>query len=74
MEANEHNHYRGLHIVIINPQDDEIVAAKIFDTYNASRSFDDFIQKQIPHGHIVVAACMDDCISALSQKGYMWLE
>ena len=31
-------------------------------------------QGDIPDGHIVVAACKDDCVTKLSEKGKLWFE
>ena len=36
-------------------------------------SFDEFIKADIPDGDIIVAACMDDCISNMSEAGKEWL-
>ena len=58
MERNEHNHYRGLHVVIISPKNGQVLFAKIFDTYKSSDSFWTFLnQNQIQDGSFVIAAC-----------------
>lgn len=73
MPNNEHDHQRGLHIVVINPDDGEIMQKKVFDTYKTSTKFDEFIkEKSIQDGHIVVVACKDDCASSLSWDSYEW--
>ena len=72
VRRNEHFHYRGLHVVVINPANGKVVTARAFDTYQWRRSFDDFIAEEIPNGHIVVAACKDDCITNMSQAGKQW--
>ena len=72
VEANEHNHYRGLHIVIINPSNGKIEAAKVFDTYKTSGRFEEFIAKSVPLNFIVVAACKDDCANGLSEISKQW--
>ena len=36
VEANDSNHYRGLHIVVINPIHGKILIAKVFDTHASS--------------------------------------
>lgn len=74
MDQNEDNKYRGLHIVIINPFNGMVEVAKVFDTYKDSDGFDTFIKslKNIPNGSIIVAACEDECITHLSQKGKEW--
>ena len=41
----------------------------MFDTYQAPDDFDEFIKVGITEGHIVVAACMDDCTTRLSEAG-----
>ena len=37
---NEHNHQRGIHIVVINPHDGKIHSVNVFDTYRRSDKFD----------------------------------
>ena len=44
VERNEHNHYRGLHVVVINPLDYKVEVAKVFDTYITSDSLNAFIE------------------------------
>ena len=72
MEKNENNHYRGLHIVVINPRNCKVETAKVFDTYNSSFEFDKLILDEIPQGHILIAACQDDCITKLSYDAKTW--
>ena len=70
---NESGHFRGLHIVVINPLDCSVVFAKVFDTYASSDGFDNFIRtSKIPEGFIIVAACKDDCTAKLSDKAKTW--
>ena len=47
MHANEYNHYRGLHVVIINPSNFRIEYAKVFDTYKDSTLFDVFCTRGV---------------------------
>lgn len=61
VERNYQNHYRGLHIVVINPNNGKVESANVFDTYESSKHLDIFIKTFIPNGYIVVAACKDDC-------------
>ena len=68
VEKNENNHYRGLHIVIVNPQTGKVESAQAFDTYISSEALEAFTD-EIPEGRIVVAACMDECATELSLKG-----
>lgn len=58
-----------MHVVVINPNDGNIVVAKSFDTYKTSAGFDAFVKVSIPKGYIVAAACKDDCITTLSYYG-----
>lgn len=75
MEPNENQHLRGLHIVIVNPQDGKIETAKVFDTYESSKSLDKFLSRTgVPLGYIIVAACSDDCTANLSPKATQWLK
>lgn len=66
MEANCNGDYRGLHIVVMNSQDGLVETAKVFDTYESSTLFEEFIETAIPDGHIVIAACQDECVTQLS--------
>ena len=43
LDQNENGHYRGLHIVIINPHTGKVSRAKVFDTYKSAERFDEFI-------------------------------
>ena len=45
----------------------------MFDTYKASEKFEEFID-EVPGGHIVVAACKDDCATNLSRKAKKWFK
>lgn len=71
---NNHNHYRGLHIAILNPHNGHVEFAKAFDTYKNGDSFDKFIDfaLELPVGYIIVAACKDDCVTALSVRAKCW--
>ena len=63
---NENNHYRGLHVVILDPLNGEIKSRQVFDTYKSSEKFDWFISNEVKPDDIVVAACMDECTKNLS--------
>ena len=41
--ANTENHYRGLHLVIINIAEEKVVLAQCFDTHRSS----DLLEKEI---------------------------
>ena len=60
-----------MQIVIVNPNSGIILAAKCFDTYSSSETFEDFIRK-VPTGVIVICACKDDCAKNLSRKVKNW--
>ena len=74
IEKNENGHFRGLHIVILNPENGEIHSAKVFDTYKCSNEFDTFSVTRIPEEYIVIAACKDECATNLSEAGRQWFE
>ena len=75
MQENINKHYRGLHIVVINPANGEVVAARVFDTYDSSDDLEDFIDSGIVKDNsIVIVACKDDCITKLSNKCKTWFE
>ena len=65
---NESGHYRGLHIVLVNPLNGNVEWARVFDTYKDDKAFDEFT-KMVPDGTIVIAACKDDCVTQLSEEG-----
>ena len=59
--------------MVINPITQKIETAEVFDTYKSSKDLDDFIfNSQISKGHIVVAACKDDCVTELSRSAKQW--
>ena len=72
LEKNEHGHFRGLHVVVVNGSSGKIEFAKVFDTYKTSSAFDEFTDNPIPEGYIVIAACQDECTASLSEKGRQW--
>ena len=74
VDVNEHDHYRGLHIVVIDPTDGSVEWATVFDTYESPEGFDGFIAKDLhlKQGSIVAAACKDDCATKLSLRGRQW--
>ena len=66
-------HYRGLHIVILNPYSGEVEFAKMFDTYKNGSDFDEFITlNNFDDGYILIAACKDDCVTNLSKDAKYW--
>ena len=70
---NESANSRGLHIVVLDGASGEVESAKIFDTYRTSVSIDNFIKEtSLPDGHVVVAACRDDCAKGLSENAKQW--
>ena len=73
VKENHTGNYRGLHIVIINPENGHISFAGVFDTYTSSEHLEKFIAHDVPRNHIIVAACKDECVKNLSQTCKMWL-
>lgn len=74
IDKNEDGHYRGIHLVIIDPSTGEKKYSEVFDTYKSSDKFDTFIDNQHlhPEGFIVAAACKDECVTNLSKKAKKW--
>lgn len=66
VHPNKDYNYRGMHIVVINKLSGKVEIAKVFDTSENSERFDAFVERGIPNGFIVVAACKDDCVKKLS--------
>ena len=67
-EVNENNHYRGMHMVIINPINGKILYSKVFDTYKTGDLFENFITNCVEDNTIVVAACKDECVTSLKES------
>ena len=61
-------------MVVINPFNGHIMTAKIFDTYESSDEFDDFLRNGVPEGCIIIAACKDECTRHLSFRAKQWFE
>ena len=72
LQNNENGHDRGLHIVLVNPADAKVEFAKVFDTHESSQHLDNFIATGVPDGHIVVAACKDECFTNISESAKKW--
>ena len=72
VERNENDHYRGLHIVVINPKNGKVEAGRVFDTYKTSEQLDSFILNCVPPRYIVVAACKDECVTNISLEAMKW--
>ena len=72
VEANENNHYRGLHIVVISPGNGEVQWARAYDTHMDKTAMDQFIGAGLQKNSIVVAACRDDCVARLSELAKTW--
>ena len=72
VSKNVDDHYRGLHIVIFNPATGQVESAQVFDTYKSSEQLDAFVKAGVPAGHIVAAACMDECATKLSDAAKQW--
>ena len=71
---NENGHFRGLHVVIIDPKTGELKLAEVFDTYKSSERLDRFINHGIPKELIIICACKDDISKNLSTTAKIWLE
>ena len=71
---NENNGHRGLHVVVISPITGKMQEARCFDTYESCDYLDEYIEFDIAKGDIVVAACQDDCMTAMSQKVKDWFK
>ena len=73
ISVNNHNHERGLHVVVINPESGEVESAKIYDTHMHSEGLDAFIKNGVPDGYIVAVACKDECANNISNNIRLWL-
>ena len=73
MEKNENGHFRGLHVIVVNPYTAKPEVSKVFDTYKSSKNLEIFIDSQITNGHILVVACQDECTAYLSRISRQWL-
>ena len=54
--------------MVIDPTTGKVDHAKAYDTYKTSEAFEKFLAQGVDKGKIVVAACKDDCITAISSK------
>lgn len=72
IQKNEHDHHRGLHIVVMNPYTGKVEEAKAFDTFQSKVAFEFYVSKRFPKGSIIVAACKDDCVTKFCLKGMKW--
>ena len=57
-------------MAIIDPKNGRVEFARVFDTYETSDGFDEFLEAEkdmIKEGHIVIAACKDECRFLLSE-------
>ena len=72
MTSNESGHYRGLHVVVINPNTGKVDFKNVFDTNQSSEALETFIDTGITEGFIIVAACKDDCVTNMSDKVVQW--
>lgn len=57
ISKNEHNHFRGLHVVVIDPTSGNIISGEAFDTHKTIIEFENFVLTKIPEGHIIAVAC-----------------
>ena len=60
MSENEGHHFRGLHLVVINPENAKITFARVFDTYKSSKAFEALIVEvlaYVPKDYLIIAAC-----------------
>ena len=74
VEKNENGHFRGLHIVVVDPLNGEVQSANVYDTYAKQNVFEAFIKSnEIKDGSIVVAACKDECTAGLTYNSKQWL-
>ena len=44
---NDRKHFRGLHVVVIDQSNGQVLFASVFDTYDNSISFNKFINQEI---------------------------
>ena len=72
VEKNELGHYRGIHLVVLNPFTGKVELARVFDTFHSSEVFERFIRHIVPENYVLVAACKDECVTNLSQAAKQW--
>ena len=72
VRPNKNGHHRGLHVVVLNPANNEIEWHGTFDTYYCGDLLDDFIWNELPDGYIVVAACKDEMTESISPVARKW--
>lgn len=73
VEKNSNGHFRGLHIVVIDPDNGKIVLAKAFDTHATTLGIKEMLDGGgAPEGFIVIAACQEECVKKMTQKIKKW--
>ena len=67
VKPNTTGNYRGMHIVMINPDNCKVVFAEVFDTYKSSKEFEWWKNDvDVPDGTIIAGACSDDCVKCMT--------
>ena len=72
---NENGHLRGMHIVVLNGDNQKMVFGEAFDTYKSSESLEKWIVNfDMKQNFIVIAACKDEASMHLSEKVIKWFK
>ena len=76
MQLNQSGHYRGLHIVVIDPIDGTVKLAKVFDTFESSEDLSSYLfgPSSPTAGSIVVATCKNECWRRFSDSCKRWFK
>ena len=72
VQPNENGHFRGLHIVVINPINGKVSKAQSFDTHESSVAMGKFVA-DLEQDWIIVVACKDTCVKAMDENIVYWL-
>ena len=69
---NENGDCIGLSIVVFHPSNGKVLVAQVFLIGSNLDLFDTFIERDLPDGSIVAAACNNECIMNLSERAKQW--
>lgn len=75
LEASEACNMEGLHIVVINKVNGDILCKKVFDVKISFEELDNFIKNigmKLQDGSIIVAACKNECTNKMSMDAKIW--
>ena len=76
MQLNQCGHYRGIHVVVIDPIYGTVKLAQVFDTFESSEQFETYLfgSSSPTAGSMVVVTCKNECWRRLSERCKRWFK